>query len=746
MSPVRRGLVISNCQAQPLKHILSLFCRGIRFDGFGVHLLNPKIRSEEIDRFVATAANSYDVVLSVQLSDDFGPLSTTGIRDAFPGRVIATIPNFYFSGLHPDLTYVGGLGRRITGPLSDYHSKVAILGYVAGFSVDQTVRLFCDDNFQKLGFYEEYSRSMTELARRDATLTISYTEEIAKLLREDLCFFSVNHPTSFLLSHFCQKVCNWLETQGLAGCTGWICRPSSLPNHLAHDVCFPVYPEIAAKFDLPFLGSYEFKPATIGDTPVTCLNLREFVDAEFRCLAEIPPTTLEGSTHVGEFLARGRSALGLSGAAPPPEAQELKFADKAAESPIGLQVGYRISAAERLVADNSGLFVLNAAAFGRRTAGEIDSLVSRTLDDALSQAKLAGRKLDPNSSQQLVNDDVIRSIGDAGLDQAGIRRLRSVLASYAVRIREMKGSFWAPDPSPRFDLQSQQAVMRYGNVELRVLENYMVDPSALREALNSLLSTLDDESVMYAPGAPTNFLEADDARWNLRMLMTNAGFYSAQDPTIAWTALKEWAERYLQALRQSWLASFPPAYPFYFSVQRAIWDAWGEAPKYVCHPGPFDLYQSLAAKSVLFMSPFAHLVNKQVETGRLYRLFKDYACPHFALRAIPAWVSTWPNRPHGDWLETFSEMRKAVDDAFAQQAFDVFLASCGCYGLPICDYARSVHGCRTAYFGNITNTYFGIRQRASREFMRDRVDPEMWLDGDLSRYTNVHRIDDGRYI
>jgi hypothetical protein len=130
----------------------------------------------------------------------------------------------------------------------------------------------------------------------------------------------------------------------------------------------------------------------------------------------------------------------------------------------------------------------------------------------------------------------------------------------------------------------------------------------------------------------------------------------------------------------------------------------------------------------------------------LRKLYKNFDVPEFALRAIPAWISIWPNRPHDDWTCTFERMCEALDAEYGKRPFDTFVASCGCYGLPICDYARVEHGCRVLYLGNYSHAFFGVMQNATRDFMKGHLNPEMWVQSDLARFPNLARIEHGRYV
>jgi hypothetical protein len=261
-----------------------------------------------------------------------------------------------------------------------------------------------------------------------------------------------------------------------------------------------------------------------------------------------------------------------------------------------------------------------------------------------------------------------------------------------------------------------------------------------------VLGGTDGDDFMYAPKDGAGYLGGHDFGWNLRRLMTNAGFYVVRDRDRAYGALTEWAERYAAALKNSFLVWHNNFYPYYLKIELALWLKHHVLPNYVRSPNIFGIYDVMREREVIFMSPLAHLARKQAESGRLRKLYLNYSVPPFSLRALDAWISTWPNRPHEDWSQTFARLCESVESAYAVAPFEVFIASCGCYGLPICNYVRQRFGCRVLYIGNLSHVLFGIRQAATRDFMNGRVDVAMWLDSDLSRFPNVDRIDGGRYL
>jgi len=343
-----------------------------------------------------------------------------------------------------------------------------------------------------------------------------------------------------------------------------------------------------------------------------------------------------------------------------------------------------------------------------------------------------------------------RSAVEAGdIEYSSIDDILSVIACYrrqVIRIMRLKVEPSNKADLIRYDPDVHHALVRYGNVELRVLQNYFLDPEGQRIALDGILGGIDNDDFMYAEKAAAGYLGGHDFSWNLRRLMTNAGFYVMRSPGQAHRVLVEWAERYAEALKNNCLVWHNNFYPYYLKIELTLWLKFGVLPNYVRVPSVFGIYDAMRGREVVFMSPMAHLAREQLDSGRLQKLYLDYEVPPFSLRALGAWISTWPNRPHGDWSETFGRLCESVEATYAASPFELFIASCGCYGLPICNYVRERFGCRILYIGNFSHVLFGIRQATTREFMIGRINAGMWLDGDLGRYPNVDRIDGGRYL
>jgi hypothetical protein len=304
-----RAVVIGNCQSQPLKHTLSLLCQDLRFDNLSVHLFGAD-RECEIDRFIESAGAQYDHIISVGLSDDYGPLSVDNIRQTFAGKSVTLISNIFYTGLHPDLTYIGGMANRLAGPLGDYHSWVTLTGYLRGYSADMIMRMFSAGVYEKLDFFSAHDRSIAELNRRDARHDVAVAPLIEAMMQDVPLFMSVNHPTAALIWAYCRKIADHLAAHQGVELSGWSGAPDLLANHLGLSAIYPVYPEIAAHLGVRYEAGYSFKPETHFDTPAVTMNLRRFVEGELAAFASLPRADL-GESHQGRIILDHQASIEL---------------------------------------------------------------------------------------------------------------------------------------------------------------------------------------------------------------------------------------------------------------------------------------------------------------------------------------------------------------------------------------------------------------------------------------------------
>ena len=78
-----------------------------------------------------------DFCFSQPLSDNFGDIRSERLRKKYGSR-FRQYTNLYFTGYHPDLTYYGDRGVRLQSAMGDYNSRIALISYLQGVSIDET--------------------------------------------------------------------------------------------------------------------------------------------------------------------------------------------------------------------------------------------------------------------------------------------------------------------------------------------------------------------------------------------------------------------------------------------------------------------------------------------------------------------------------------------------------------------------------------------------------------------------------
>lgn len=268
MAPPKKALVISNCQARVLAHALSVMSTDTTFHHWGVHEAHGKDREMLVAEKLRAIQTDYDFVLAVQLSDKFGDISAPRIRDATNGKPVFFVSNIYFTGLHPDMVYVGAMGERIVSPLGDYHSKLALWSFATGKQPDQAADYFRDDVYEALGYYGEWDLSLQEAQKRDQAVDVPVHDIIPQVARRETAFYSFNHPSPALVAPFAARIIAYLQTATLVEASGIGADPHMIGSPLVLSSVFPVYPEVARKHGLPpHIGSYAFKPNGAGINP-----------------------------------------------------------------------------------------------------------------------------------------------------------------------------------------------------------------------------------------------------------------------------------------------------------------------------------------------------------------------------------------------------------------------------------------------------------------------------------------------
>lgn len=235
-----RAVVVGNCQAKALEMMLATneeFAKRFEFVSFpAVHEI-PAETIPELHQAVADAA----VVILQRVDDGYrdgiGLGTETLVRIAGTATVVRW-PSVYWAGYFPDLFYLrDGAGQPVVDGPFDYHDRAILEAYDAGLDVVSTCRLL-EDPERPSDASTWAAKATAELDIRGQDCDIQVTVFIDSHFRDELLFFTMNHPANSLLAFVARQITELLGVPGLVDqrrmpdeVLGWTFYPLH-PNHV----------------------------------------------------------------------------------------------------------------------------------------------------------------------------------------------------------------------------------------------------------------------------------------------------------------------------------------------------------------------------------------------------------------------------------------------------------------------------------------------------------------------------------
>jgi Polysaccharide biosynthesis enzyme WcbI len=234
-----RIVVVGNCQARALEMMLSTnaeFTSRFELMSFpAVHEISVE-RMPELHRAVADAS-----VLVVQRIDE-GYRGGIGLGTETLARIAerATVvrwPSVYWAGYFPDLLYLrDAQGQPVVDGPFDYHDRSILRAYAEGLDEDAALALLGDPELPSDA--RAWAASATaELDERGRDCDVQVTSFIDSRFREELLFFTMNHPTNRLLGFLAQETTNLIGVPGAVDhklIRDEILGPTFYPLHANH--------------------------------------------------------------------------------------------------------------------------------------------------------------------------------------------------------------------------------------------------------------------------------------------------------------------------------------------------------------------------------------------------------------------------------------------------------------------------------------------------------------------------------
>ena len=235
--------VVANCHCLPLADFLALCTPGISTDFVDVNFVREPSMAAKL---TALTEGDAPLVFTQPISDAHGDAGTAALRARLGAARVATFTNIHFTGLHPDITYVGAMGGRVQSFFGDYHSKLVLFAFATRRTRAECLALFDARTMEAVGYFAAFAASASELRSRDAACDVKFADAFLAMARQVPSLFTLNHPTAPVFFEL---------ASALAAHAGLPFRRIGAPyaaNRLADSYIWPVYDAVAEANDLAY--------------------------------------------------------------------------------------------------------------------------------------------------------------------------------------------------------------------------------------------------------------------------------------------------------------------------------------------------------------------------------------------------------------------------------------------------------------------------------------------------------------
>lgn len=266
--------LVANCHCLPLADAFALCVPGVRTDFIDVNFAQA---ADNLSKIAGLAASEAEIIFTQLISEKLGSVATDVLRHRLGASSVVTFTNIHFTGLHPDITYLGVMGQRLQSFLGDYHSKLVLFSYASQRSLDDCLALFTGSTYERIGYFAAFDQSADELLARDAALDVRFAEAFIAMARKMPTLYTINHPTGAVFLALANALASHVGLPFLQ------LEPAMFQNHLSTNYIWPVYDEIAEHNRFAFRMPLVFVRKGQRDSRVA--TLREFVSGCYAAYA-----------------------------------------------------------------------------------------------------------------------------------------------------------------------------------------------------------------------------------------------------------------------------------------------------------------------------------------------------------------------------------------------------------------------------------------------------------------------------
>lgn len=227
---MKKMAIIGNCQAQGLSHFL---LSNNTFNKIYEYIYTKPIylmNEDELNYFYTYTILDLDLIIIQPISENFNEnvkYSTQTILNNIKSSCISILfPSLYFNFYHPYLCYLNDDNGKVGSPI-EYHDKILIKLFISykNYSnqeiIEKYIKIFnnivfisntmINDNLTlALKNIEERENNFKNYIVNNTKCIYCY-DFIKNNYKEKLLFYSVNHPSKYLLSYISNEILKYLN-------------------------------------------------------------------------------------------------------------------------------------------------------------------------------------------------------------------------------------------------------------------------------------------------------------------------------------------------------------------------------------------------------------------------------------------------------------------------------------------------------------------------------------------------------
>ncbi len=264
--------ILGNCQVGGIADSISLLVNEVEVIG--------EVAPTESSALIAVLENHLECQGQLVLSNSVKHLiKSDQILARFDRPENIYFPSISFAAFHPDIQYAFSNGSVVKNCLGgDWNSRILLWSYLQGISQSSTLKLFCEETFESLGYLNEWNNSSEILRRAFQECEFDYGRWITAVQRQGIFMYGINHPTQYALSELAIQLAEKLFPEqdfneiNLNGLT---------TDYLSH-IVWPIYPEVGERLGLQTSYHWRHSKKIIGLNDFLKLSFTAFDQLELR--------------------------------------------------------------------------------------------------------------------------------------------------------------------------------------------------------------------------------------------------------------------------------------------------------------------------------------------------------------------------------------------------------------------------------------------------------------------------------